>query len=611
MFKKIKGLLIGKSLKSEELEGEKYSVLWGLPILSSDAISSVAYACEEILLVLIPVLAMNAYKPLLIVVLGIVILLMILVFSYRQTIDCYPHGGGSYIVATDNLGKIPGLVAAASLGIDYILTVAVSTCAGTAALTSAIPELLPYTSLIALLLIGVLMVGNLRGMRESAVLFGLPTYLFIIAIVTMVLTGIFKVVVLKEMPSAAINMQASGDLGILLLLKAFASGCTALTGVEAVSDGVCNFKEPSQKNAKRVLGLLALLAFIIFVGVSFLATMYHIVPQANVTVIAQIAALVFNQDSLMFYGVQITTMIILVMAANTAFADLPLLLSILAKDGYVPRQFMNRGSRLSFSNGIIMLGVLSGLLVIIFGGSTHHLMPLYAVGVFLSFTLSQAGMFIRWLRLKPSKWHYRAFVNGLGMVITGITCIIIAVSKFVHGSWAVLICILALLFLMLKVKRHYSIVTDDLAIVQEEIKINQESKNGRIILPIDNLNRSFIKALNYAYSLQSENIEIFHVDTDHERTLVLQNEFKNLNLDAKLIVREAPFRNINEEIIKYIEECEYGLKNKEKLTVIIPQFVTKCKWQSILHNQTSLVLKLMLMKHRNVVVISVPYLLKN
>lgn len=611
MLKKLKHMVIGKSLKSDDLDGEKFSVLWGLPVLSSDAISSVSYACEEILMVLIPVLGMASYKPLMGVAFAIVVLLLILVFSYRQTINSYPQGGGSYIVASDNLGKVPGLIAAASLGIDYVLTVAVSVCAGTAAITSAFPSLLGIQTWIAIVIITLLTIGNLRGMRDSSILFGVPTYLFILCIIIMIGTGLFKVVVLHDIPSMPANMpQQMQDLTLLLFLKAFSSGCTALTGVEAVSDGIPNFKEPAQKNAKRVLGLLACLVFIIFIGVSFLATIYHIVPNENVTAIAQIAIEVFGADSIMFFAVQVTTAIILTMAANTAFADLPLLLSILAKDGYAPRQFMSRGSRLSFSNGILMLFLFSGGLVVYFQASTHLLMPLYAVGVFLSFTLSQAGMFMKWMHHKEGKWKQKACINGIGTMITGITCIIIAASKFLHGAWIVMICIPLLVFLMEKVHAHYLDVKKQLSVVEDLSElIIKDIPCGKVIIPVDNMNKSFIKALNYANTLHIEHMEIYHVNINAAATEKLKFMYQKLSINIPLVCEEAPYRNINETLLQHIDDEVKLLGKHQTLTVILPQFVMRRKRYNILHNQTSTLLKILLRKRRNVSVISVPYII--
>ena len=611
MLKKIKHLVLGQSLRSDALDHEKFSVIWGLPVLSSDAISSVSYACEEILMVLIPVLGMASYGLLMKVGFAIVFLLFILVFSYRQTINCYPQGGGSYIVASDNLGKVFGLIAAASLAIDYVLTVAVSVCAGTAAITSAFPQLLSMRTGIALIIISLLTIGNLRGMKDSSVLFGIPTYLFIITILLLIVTGFVKVLIFHETPAVSAAMpQCVENAGLLLFLKAFSSGCTALTGVEAVSDGIPNFREPAQKNAKRVLYLLAGLVFVIFLGISALASLYHIIPNANVTVIDMIAEAVFGNGTLLFYLVQVTTAVILTMAANTAFADLPLLLSILARDGFVPRQFMSRGSRLSFSNGILLLFFLSAALVIYFHASSYLLMPLYAVGVFLSFTLSQAGMFVRWVKRKEDKWKHKAFINGAGMVITGITCIIIAASKFLHGAWIVLICIPVLVYIMERIHRHYHYVKESLKIRSaEELQPYDLQIHGRVILPVDSINRSFLKAYHYACSLQVREMEFYHVNTNAEATEKLQELYQQMRLDIPLVIEDAPYRNVNEMILHHVEEAQNDLKKKESVTVILPQFVMKKKRFHALHNQTSMQLKLQLSKLRNVSVVSVPYII--
>ena len=611
MLKKIKHIVLGKSLRSDALDHEKFSVIWGLPVLSSDAISSVSYACEEILMVLIPVMGMASYGPLMKVGFAIVFLLFILVFSYRQTISCYPQGGGSYIVASDNLGKIFGLIAASSLAIDYVLTVAVSVCAGTAAITSAFPQLLSVRTGIALLIITLLTIGNLRGMKDSSVLFGIPTYLFIFTILLLIITGFVKVLIFHEVPAVSTTMpQTVENLSLLLFLKAFSSGCTALTGVEAVSDGIPNFREPAQKNAKRVLYLLAGLVFVIFLGISALASLYHIVPNANVTVIAMIAEAVFGNGTLLFYLVQITTAVILTMAANTAFADLPLLLSILARDGFVPRQFMARGSRLSFSNGILLLFFLSAALVVYFHASSHLLMPLYAVGVFLSFTLSQAGMFVRWIKRKEGKWRHKALINGTGMMITGITCVIIAASKFLHGAWIVLLCIPILVYIMKRIHRHYHYVRESLKIRSaDELQPYGMQSGGKVILPVGTINRSFLKAYHYACSLQVKQMEFYHVNTSAEATAKLKKLYQQMHLDIPLVIEDAPYRNVNEMIVQHVEEAQKNLKKKESVTVILPQFVMKKKRFHALHNQTSMQLKLQLSKKRNVSVVSVPYIM--
>jgi amino acid transporter len=610
MLKKIQSLLIGRALKTTELAEEKFNVVWGLPILSSDAISSVAYASEEILLVLIPVLGARAYGSMLEIAIAITVLLGIIVFSYRQIIDNFPHGGGSYIVASQNIGKLPGLVAASSLIIDYLLTVAVSTCAGAAAITSAFPALLPYQAIIAIFVIGLITLGNLRGIRDSSKLFGIPTYLFILSVVIMIITGLFKVLVLKENPIPIYPIkQATGDLTILLFLKAFSSGCTALTGIEAVSDGIPNFKNPAQKNAKIVLGTLACIVFMIFGGISYLSTMYKAAPGEDVTVIAQIAMQVFGQNSLMFFVIQATTAIILTLAANTAFSDLPLLLSILAKDGYVPRQLGKRGTRLSFSNGIVLLFLVSSFLVYIADGSTHVLLSLYAVGVFISFTLSQFGMFMKWTKGKKAGWRHKAFINGLGATVTAATCIIIGVEKFAHGAWIVLVCIPIFVTAMLRVRRHYTKVRENLKIETGlESLIVREAITKHVIVPVQTINKSFIKSLNYALTV-GDNIEVYHVSTDDELTKKLIEKYNELGIAAQLVIENAPYRNINEKLLAYVQEKHKHLQKHEVITIVMPQFIIHKWWHQTLHNQTSILLRRSILKMRNVIIITVPYII--
>lgn len=609
MFSKLKRLIIGKSLRTEEQSNERFNVLWGLPVLSSDAISSVAYAGEEILWVLVPILGLMAYGQMFYVALAIIILLFLLVFSYRQTIDNYPNGGGSYIVASDNLGRIPGLVAGASLSIDYILTVAVSTSAGTSAITSAIPGLLDQKVLISLIFILILTLGNLRGIRESSRMFGIPTYLFILSAVILIFTGIIKVYVLGYSPQALSEIpQVTGDVTIFLILRAFASGCTALTGVEAVSNGIPNFKEPSQKHAKTVLGLLAIVVLIIFGGTSYLATLYHAIPNPDVTVIAQIATQVFGANNFMFYILQATTAIILIMASNTSFSDFPLLLSLIAKDGYAPRQFSKRGDRLSFSNGIGLLAIASAALIIIFKGETHLLMPLYAVGVFTSFTLSQAGMFVKWIREKTPGWRHKAFINGLGSLVTLITVIVIGATKFLLGAWIVFILIPLFIFSMLKVKSHYCEIARQLSLTTDELPNDVEIKH--VIVPLDNLNKASLKAINYAKRL-SDDVIAFHTSMDNEDAERLQKKWETYHLQIPLVIKPSPYRDIVKPLISFIESEEHASKPGDLITVVMPQFIVKEKWQNILHNQTALFIKRRLMRNRNIAVVTVPYVLKH
>ncbi|MBU3074986.1 APC family permease [Clostridium estertheticum] len=611
MFSKLRELLIGKTLKTEELEGEKLNIFWGLPILSSDAVSSVAYAGEEILIVLIGVMGFMAYRYMFYAALGIVLLLILLVLSYRQTIDAYPNGGGSYIVAHDNLGTTAGLTAGASLTVDYILTVAVSICAGTAAITSAIPSLLNHKVAIALVMLVILTIGNLRGTKESSKIFGVPTYLFIVSCIVLIITGVIRHFIFGYSPAPLYSIPKQiGDITLFLFLRAFASGCTALSGVEAVSNGIPNFKEPSQKNAKAVLALLACLVLFIFGGLSFLATIYQPVPVANVTVFAQIAHQVFGKG-IMFYIIQVTTAFVLVMAANTAYAGLPLLLSLMAQDGYVPRQFSQRGKRLSFSNGIIVLAAAAGILIIVFRGDTHLLLPLYAVGVFLSFTLSQVGMFLKWTRGKEEGWKHKAVINGLGGIVTFITVILIGITKFVLGAWLVFIIIPLLVYVMLKIKDHYNKVVKEIKLSNDErpnigIKTNNDQ---HVIILLGTLNKTFLKSLNCARCL-SNNVVAFHVSTDPATTEKLKVKWKEYNPGIPLIIEHSAYRDIIEPLMNFIESEDRASKHGETVTVVISQFVITKWWHNLLHNQTGYFLKSMLYKNRNVAVLTVPYIIK-
>lgn len=619
MQSKIEKMLIGEPLKTEELSHEKFNVFWGLPILSSDAISSVAYAGEAILIALIPILGGASYKYMVYVSLIIVLLLFMLVFSYRQTIDSYPNGGGSYIVAKDNLGTIPGLTAGAALSIDYVLTVAVSISSGTAAITSAFPSLFPYRVIICLVLILFMTIGNLRGLKDSSKMFGIPTYLFILTIAVMIITGIVKNALgippsTDKIPGmTAVLNQQMGTVSIVLLLKAFASGCTALTGVEAVSNGIPNFKAPSQKHAKTVLMLLGGVVLFMFGGISFLAKMYLPVPDPKITVVAQIAAKVFGLHtfSFMFYLVQITTAFILIMAANTAYADLPLLLSLIAKDGFAPRQFAKRGKRLSFSNGIILLCIGASTLIIVFHGLTNDLLPLYAVGVFLSFTLSQTGMLTRWFRLKTPGWKHKAVINGFGAFLSFLTVTDLAIDKFMLGAWVVCLMIPFLVLVMLRIKKHYSVVAEQLKLTAD-VKpkdISFIKQKQYVIVPIDTLNKSFIKALNYARTI-SDNIIVFHISVDDEATKRLQKKWEEFNVGIPMVVKKSPFREVINVLCDYIDSEEYAAGPKDTVTVVMPQFKTTKWWHNVLHNQTSMFIRSSLMKKRNIAVITVPYIIE-
>lgn len=610
MFSIFKRLIIGKALRTAELKHEKFNVFWGLPVLSSDAISSVAYAGEQILIVLIPVMGVMAYKDMLYISLAIVLLLFILVFSYRQTIDSYPKGGGSYIVAKDNLGKLPSLVAGASLSIDYILTVAVSTCAGTAAITSAFPYLYVHRVAITLAMILLMTLGNLRGLKDSAKLFGIPTYLFIVSIVSMIGLGLFKYFVLGIVPPPSAHIpQVAGSVTVFLILKAFSNGCAALTGVEAVSDGIPNFQEPAQKNAKTVLMLLAVLVLIIFGGTSYLATIYHAVPTEGRTVMSMIGEQVFGKG-FMYYMLQATTALILVMAANTAFSDFPLLLSYVAKDGFAPRQLSHRGERLGFSNGIKLLAAAACVLVVVFQGDTTKLIPLYAIGVFISFTLSQSGMFKRWITKKSEGWRHKAVINGTGASITFIVLIIIGMSKFTEGAWLVCILIPVIVIGMLIVRSHYNQVADELSLsVKLFADVDASEDMEHVIVLVDSLNQASIKAINYGKRISS-NIVAFHISIDEDATDKLKDKWSDADPGIPLIIRQTPYRDLYKPLKEFIDSEEHGSKPGDLITIIMPQFIVKSFWQNVLHGQTALILKNKLLRDRHIAVITIPYIIE-
>lgn len=616
MFNKIKKLLIGKTLKNEDLQDEQLNVFWGLPILASDAISSVAYAGEEILLVFIAVIGILSYQYLFYTALAISMLLLLLVFSYRQTIDTYPSGGGAYIVAKDNIGVNAGLFAGAALIIDYILTVAVSASAGTAALISMMPFIIDFRVEITVSLIVIMTVGNLRGVKESSRIFGIPTYLFLVSMFAMIIIGIVKVAILHQVPSAIPGFvgipEATGSITIFLLLRGFAAGCTALTGVEAVSNSIPNFKEPAQKNAKRVLALLALLVLLIFGGASYLTTMYHADPTNHqMTVLSQIAWSVFN-GGFMFYVIQITTAVILTMAANTSFSGLPMLLSLIAKDGYAPRQFAKRGERLGYSNGILLLSAAAIILVMRYGALPTKLLPLYAIGVFISFTLSQSGMFMRWISTRKKGWIHKSIINGTGAVVTFITVIVIAVTKFAGGAWMVIILLPFLVWLMKQSKDHYDGFARQLKLTPESVVEETEAIDVQkhVVVLVSSLNKASLKAISYASDLcEGRNIVAFHVSLSVEESKKIKDKWIECGLDIPLIIKYSPYRELINPLISYIESEEHKSSQGDMITVVMPQFVVSTWWHSIYHNQTANAIRKRLLKDRHVAVVTVPFVL--
>lgn len=612
MIKKLKHVLIGTPLADSELGNEKFNVFWGIPVFASDAISSVSYAGEEILLVLIPVLGMLSYRFFLPIVAAIIGLLIILIFCYRQTIAAYPQGGGAYIVAHENLGQTPGLVAGGALIIGYVLTVAVSACAGAAAITSAFPQLLKYKALLAFAVISLLTWGNLRGLRESSVMFGVPTYIFILTMISLIITGLIKYALGLYTPEQqVVAAQQAGDTLMFVILRAFASGCTALTGVEAVSNGVPNFKEPTVKNAKTVLYAMAGFVALVFFGVSALINLYRIQPNSEATAVSQLAGAVFGHGSAMYFVVQIMTVIILALAANTAYAGMPLLTALMAKDGFLPRRLVTRGARLNFSNGILFLFASSSILVFAFNGDQHLLLPLYASGVFISFLLNQYGMVVHWVKEKGHGWKIKAVINGFGTVVTGITLVVIVIVKFLSGAWVTLVCIIGLVYMMQKIRKHYVTVAEDLRIesTQKAKEVIRNVASGKVILPIQSLNRSFLKTLNCALGCGFTEIEIYHISDNKERAEALKASIEELGLNADFHYDITPYRNMNEVLLKHVEEEADKLGPNRSLVIMMGMLVVTKQLEKPLHNQTTQRLMKELETYQNVSVFTVPYLI--
>ena len=598
-----KRLVVGEPIPSHLAHHERFSRLTGLAVLSSDALSSVAYATEEILrvLVLVSVGVLSFATPIAFIIAAI---LAIVVFSYRQTIHAYPSGGGAYIVAKDNLGEMPALIAAASLLIDYVLTVAVSIAAGVAALTSAFPQWHVNRVEMALGFVLVLMLGNLRGIRESGRIFAIPTYMFVVSLLGLIAVGAWRAAGGSIHPIAAAHpIQPAGDtLTLFLLLTAFSNGCTAMTGVEAVSNGVPAFKPPEAKNAAATMVMMAVLSITMFVGITLLAHAYHVVPSEQETVVSQIARGVFGGRGWPYYAVQGATMLILVLAANTAYADFPRLASILARDRYVPRQLMNQGDRLAFSNGIIGLSVFASILLVAYGGDTHSLIPLYMIGVFVSFTLSQAGMVVHWRRLKGPGWTTSAFINGLGAFVTGIVLIVVAFTKVREGAWIIMLLIPLHVFLFRATRRHYDEVARQLSL---DGWTNGTRHRNTVLVPMSGVHRAVVQALEYAKTL-SPDVKAVYVNIDPAATQQVCGQWKKWGNGVPLVVLESPYRSLMEPLLEYIDEVD-AARPDDFVTIVLPEFVPARWWHHVFHNQRALLIKGALLFRPNVVVTSVPF----
>jgi amino acid transporter len=620
----LKRFIIGRALKTEQAAHERLTKKTALAVFSSDALSSTAYATEEILLVLAVAAAATHGQSFYYVVpvsVCIALLLAIVAISYRQTIHAYPSGGGAYIVAKENLGQTPGLVAAAALLVDYVLTVSVSIAAGVAAITSAAQGtrfawLNDHKVLLCLLFIAFIALANLRGVRESGALFATPTYVFVVSFLFMIAYGLFHYWMYggaAPVPGPEELKTAEGyrlqPLTTLLLLGAFSNGCTALTGIEAISNGVPAFKKPEAQNAATTLVWMAVLLTTMFLGTSVMAYLFQVHPHQNETVISQFARIMFTgRIGWFYYVVQAATAAILVLAANTSFADFPRLSSLLARDRFLPRQFANRGDKLVFSNGIIILAVFAGILVVFFGGDTSRLIPLYAVGVFLSFTLSQLGMVRRWYSTKSARWKKSLAVNAVGAVVTFVVLCVFIITKFIHGAWIVVVMIPLLVLFFREIHAHYVDVATQLSM--DGLDQLQPIKHS-VLVPISGLHRGTIAALEYAKSISRDNhVMAIYVDFEEEATAKLRDKWERWGAGIRLVVLPSPYRELTRPLLKYIKRLEKH-QHDDVITVVLPEFIPAKWWQHILHNQSSLLLKGALLFRENVIVTSVPYHLKH
>lgn len=623
-------LFIGRPLQTADAPHQTIGKTVGLAVFASDALSSTAYATQEILVILAAAgtIAFGYVFPISIVIVG---LLAIVVISYEQIIHAYPNGGGAYIVASDNLGKFPALVAAAALLTDYILTVSVSISSGVAQIVSAYPQLFDYRVPMAVLFVIFIMVVNLRGVRESGAAFAIPSYFFIVIMFLTIGTGLFRMITgtlgdVVNPPEIEHFGEAISGVTLFLLLHAFSSGTTALTGVEAISNGTTAFREPRSRNAGITLILMAFILGTLFIGISFLTREIHAVPSETETVISQLARTVYNDQGLFYLMVIIGTTVILILAANTAFAGFPRLSAMLAEDGYMPRQLTYRGSRLVYSYGIVFLAGAAAVLIILFQASVTRLIPLYAIGVFLSFTLAQAGMARRWWRagkLAPSEdgeehtftgrhelryekgWFVKMLSNGFGAFCTAIVMLVFAVTKFQDGAWIVLILTPFLISIFLWIHRHYATVASSLSL-EKYGEPPPYNVRHRVLVPISNVHQGTLAALRYARML-SDDITAVHISMEPGDTEKVRKKWETWGRGTRLVIVDSPYRLFVEPLLGYIEEILASRQSNETITIVVPHFVPSKKVHNALHMQTSEILRRELLATPGVVITEVPY----
>ena len=614
MFELLKRLIVGRKLATHEQEHQRLPKWIALPTFASDPVSSTAYATEEILFVTAAgasslALGLSKLVPMAI---AVALLLIVVVTSYHQTIHAYPQGGGSYVVSRENLGKFPSLIAGASLLIDYILTVAVSVSAGVAALISLNHGLADSRVVLCLVFVGLLTLGNLRGLKESGAMFAAPTYIYISVLSLLVGIGLFRTffgeigtVPFEEHRVEGID-EYGGALTMFLILKGFSSGAVALSGIEALADGVPAFRKPEAKNAARTLSIMACILGSLFFGVSLLASRLRPYPTHEETVLSQMGRVVFGEGPLHVL-LQFATAGILILAANTAYADFPRLSSIIAKDGYLPRQFANRGDRLVFSNGVLFLAFFASMLLIAFRGITTLLIALYAVGVFTSFTLSQAGMVARHRRLKEPGWRRNIALNGVGATVTFVVVMIVSVTKFTAGAWLPIIVVPIIVTILLAIRRHYDRLERSLRIEPHEVRTKAIVHTVVVLVP-GRIHRGVVDALHYAQSLRPDHLTALYIAyEDHDRE-AMEQRWADFRFEIPLEIMTSPYRELPPAVEKYLDELDDRWHN-DTITVVLPEFVAGKLFSptQLLHNQSAGALKLALLDRRGTVVTSVPY----
>lgn len=608
----LRRLIIGKPLRTDEAAHEKLPKWKALSIFSSDALSSVGYGPEQIIVTLaVPGMLLYGYFSY--ATLAVIALLTIVTLSYTQVAKANPGGGGSYSIALHNLGEMPALIAAAALVADYVLTVAVSVSSGTEALVSAFPFLIGQeVTLDLIVLFIVLTIVNLRGVRESSNVFVWPTYLFMLGILCMLVTGIYNAFTgaVPVMPAESLVMQQADWVVILIALRAFANGCSSMTGIEAISNGVPMFKDPSVNNAIKTTYIMSCFLGTMIIGISFLFLHYHLLPMENETMLSQLAEQILGRGWTYYY-IQLTTMLILYLAANTAYNGLPPLLSIMARDSYVPRYLGERGERLGYSKGIFLLSLVSAALIIVFKGNVEHLISLYAIGVFLSFTIAQSSLVVKWVREKGAGWLSRTLLNSFGACITGIVVIVIAVTKFLHGAWIVLIFIPAMIYIFKTIHRHYMSTADQLRISTADFieQLEVQTPKNLIIVPISGLSKVVAASLRYSKAMGGDVIALYIYSAEEEREK-FETKWKSLNIDVTLHVLYSPYRSIVQPILGYVSELEMQKTIYNYITIVIPEFEPAKLWHRFLHNQTGWILRTLLILRENVIVSTLPYHLK-